>query len=120
MKNVLLNALMILTLGCTVQLGYAQDAVNLDETAVKEKSAKEQLIQKYEWVKAHLNNKTQPVHHLAEMRFERDVYFVMIETADGKVVYDNNGNRHCTDSPELNCINFYKLREGELSWSASK
>lgn len=120
MKNVLLNALMILILGCTVQLGYAQDAVNLDEKTAEVESAKEQLIQKYEWVKAHLDNTDQPVQQITEMRYGRDVDFVSIETTQSTVIYDHKGNRHCSDTPGLNCIEFYKLREGELSWSATK
>ena len=102
MKNVLLNALMILILGCTVQLGYAQDAVNLDEAAAEVESAKEQLIQKYEWVKDHLDNTDQPVQQITEMRYAQDVAFVLIETAGGAVIYDHKGNRYCSDTPNLN------------------
>ena len=120
MKNVLLNAIMILILGCGTHLGYAQDAVNSDAESIEiEKTQKALLIQKYGWIQEHLQNKDHPVESIAEMRHANSSSFVLIKTSQETVLYDNGGSRHCTDGPDINCAEYYKLSDGELKWSKS-
>lgn len=99
---------------------FAQESSDTNtETASKVDLKKDDLIKKYSWTKSFFDNTTSPVIAVKEMLSVAGTDYVLIETKDSKTMYDSDGKRYCADSAELNCIEFYKLKPGILTWNQS-
>lgn len=119
MKNVLFNSIVLFSLCLMAQSSTAQQVEVLDnQKEVVEKTDKAKLLKKYTWLSTHLKKMTK-VKAIAEMRHKEHKDFVIIETTDSKIMYDSNGKTYCTESPELNCTEYYKLTPGKLKWRQS-
>lgn len=120
MKNLFSVLLLTFIFSCTSQFLIAQQvAESVDANTSELTSIKDKLVKKYAWVKSHLNSKAARVKSVKEMETESGINFVLIESADKNVLYDAQGKVYCTDNSSLNCVEFYKLKEGKLNWGES-
>jgi hypothetical protein len=117
MKNILFNSLVLFALCLVTQTASAQQVAELDankETVLE--TAKDKLLTKYSWLSNHLKDEKN-ISSIKEMQYGGITDFVMIKTNTSQVLYDADGQRYCTNSPELNCKEHYNLSAGALEWN---
>lgn len=91
-----------------------------EKLTAKEDPIKDQFVETYAWTKSHFESKSNAVVSMKEMETAEGHKFVLVESKDSKVLYDTNGEQYCTDYEDFNCVEFYKLSKGDLSWKKSQ
>lgn len=119
MKKVLLKFFLILACCSFTKFAFAQEASKKITEITETEVAKEKLLEKYDWLKSHLETHEKEILQVQELIYAGSKEFVLIETKDKTIMYDGDGQRYCTESPELNCKEYYKLTSSNLKWSPS-
>lgn len=114
MKSTIFVSLLMMSFCLASHTTSAQDQMNPKEDPIKE-----QFVETYAWTKAHFENKTEPIVSIKQMQTAEGSEFIQVETKAAKILYDTSGKQYCSDHAELNCAEFYKLSDGDLSWKKS-
>lgn len=114
MKKTFFVSLLMFSFCLVSYCSYAQDKIDAKEDPIKD-----QFVKAYAWTKIHFDNKSEPLVSLKQMKSAEGHEFILVESKTSKVLYDTTGKQYCADHVGLNCIEFYKLSESDLTWSKS-
>ena len=106
MRSIIFCSIMILSFCFISQDASAQEAVEMkDEVKTELDSTKNELVNKYSWVKTFFEKGKSPVHSISEMISGNGFEFVLIETEESKKFYDVELS-HAT-AADKNLSNYY-------------
>lgn len=117
MKSIFNLSLILAFVFCAQGLFAQADMTLSKSTGVVAENAKEskdesEMFKNYTWLKEKVNvEKCKGTKVTLRSSSKNPVHkFILIEQADGtKVMYNQKGERYCSDSKKLNCIEFYEL-----------
>lgn len=114
MKKTFFISLFMMTLCFASQTTYAQDKAESVEDPIRD-----QFVKTYAWTKAFFENTSEPVVAMKKMQTAEGHEYLLMESKASRTLYDISGKQYCTDNAKLDCIEFYKLKDGDLAWERS-
>ncbi len=77
----------------------------------------DQLLQDYTWLQKIIDQKDCQGHQVSVYKMKKgDTKFVFVDEGFKRVMYDESGNIYCTNSDELDCVQFYELAPTGDKW----
>jgi len=114
MKKIIFISMLMLSFCLCTQVVFGQD--NADS---KEDPIKEQFVKAYSWIKPYFEDAAKSIISIKQMQTVEGHEYILVESEASKTLYDTSGKQYCADHAELNCVEFYKLSEGKLTWKKS-
>lgn len=114
MKKTILISMLVLSFCLCSQVVFGQD-----NTDSKEDPIKEQFVKAYSWTKPYFEDASKSIVSIKQMQTVEGHEYILVESEATKTLYDTSGKQYCADHAELNCVEFYKLNEGKLTWKKS-
>ena len=111
---------MMIFLASGVVATHAQEkSIDVDtkhEINIKD-SKENQLMYEYAWLSKHIDVANCSGQQVSVLKMKKgDTKFILIENEDNRVMYDVTGKLYCTDSTELDCMQFYELDSTGEIW----
>ncbi len=124
MKSIFNLSLILTFVFCAQGLFAQADAPSVKSTDVIAEKAEEskdesEIFKTYTWLSEIVNvEKCTGTKVSLRSSSKNSVHkYILVEQADGsKVMYNAKGERYCTDSKKLNCVDFYELDKEEDSF----
>lgn len=118
------NLSLILTFVFSAQIGFSQSEINMDKSAeviaqeAKESKDESEIFKNYSWLKEIVNQeKCEGTTITLRSSSKNSVHkYLIVEDGDTMVMYNTKGDRYCSNTKTVNCIEFYSLDTEEDSW----
>lgn len=118
------NLSLILTFVFSAQIGFSQTEINVEKSAevvaqvAKESKDESEIFKNYSWLNEIVNQeKCQGTKITLRSSTKNSVHkYLIVEEGDNMVMYNSKGDRYCSDTKTVNCIEFYNLDTEEDVW----
>ncbi len=79
-------------------------------------SAIQEILDKYEWINdLNLESLNDEVE-IKEYSAPNGTNYIVVKSENATTMYTISGDKYCTNHSELNCKEFYKLKDSPLQW----